>query len=113
MQGDNKKHFRTTTMDQREAIKKVQAYKALLEDNLKFDKIYLFGSYANNTQHEDSDVDVAIVVSEVKGDFFSVNPMLWTLRRKIDDRIEPILIEKDNDHAGFLTEIEANGIEIT
>ena len=99
-------------MDQREAIKKVQAFKALLEDNLQFDKIYLFGSYANNTQREDSDVDVAIVVNQVEGDFFSVNPMLWTLRRKIDDRIEPILIEKDNDHSGFLTEIEASGIEI-
>ena len=55
---------------------------------------------------------VAVVVKHVEGDFFSVNPLLWKLRRQIDDRIEPILIEKDNDEAGFLGDIQNNGIEI-
>jgi hypothetical protein len=34
------------------------------------------------------------------------------LRREIDDRIEPILIEKDFDNAGFIGEIQKYGIEI-
>ncbi len=99
-------------MDQREAIEKVRAYKQLLMKQFQIDKIYLFGSFAKNTQHDDSDIDVAVVVKQINDDFFSTNPILWTLRRKIDERIEPLLIDRNNDDAGFLKEIEKYGIEI-
>jgi len=99
-------------MDKKEAIEKVKAYKTLLKDYFPIESVYLFGSYAKNTQHEDSDIDVAIVVSHIDADFFTVNPLLWKLRRQIDHRIEPLLIEKDHDHADFLSEIKRNGIEI-
>ncbi len=99
-------------MDKREAIIKVKAYKQLLKEHFSFENIYLFGSYANDTYREDSDIDVAIIVDHVEGDYFSVNPLLWKLRRQIDDRIEPILIEKDFDDADFLGEIQKYGIKI-
>lgn len=99
-------------MDKREAIKTVEAYKRLLKDHFQFENVYLFGSYANGTNKDDSDIDVAIVVNHIDGDYFSVNPLLWRLRRQIDDRIEPILIEKDFDDAGFLGEIQKYGIKI-
>ena len=99
-------------MDKREAIKIVSAYKSLLKDYFPLGKVYLFGSYAKGTNREDSDIDVAIVVKKMDGDFFLVNPLLWKLRRQIDDRIEPILIENDFDEAGFLEEIQKNGIEV-
>jgi len=72
----------------------------------------LFRSYAKGTAHEDSDLDVAIVVDELKGDFFSTRPLLWKIRRQIDDRIEPIIIEQNHDDSGFLSEIMKNGIII-
>jgi uncharacterized protein len=99
-------------MDKREAIRKVKAYKLLLQDHFNFENMYLFGSYAKGTNREDSDIDVAIIVDHVDGDYFTVNPLLWRLRRQIDDRIEPILIERDFDDAGFLGEIQRYGIEI-
>ncbi|OQA98072.1 MAG: Nucleotidyltransferase domain protein [Bacteroidetes bacterium ADurb.Bin217] len=99
-------------MDKREAIKKVKAYRHLLKDYFQLENVYLFGSYAKNTYNEDSDIDVAIVVKHVEGDYFSIHPLLWKLRRQIDDRIEPILIEKDFDDANFLAEVQRNGIEI-
>lgn len=99
-------------MTQEEAIKKVRAYALLLEEHFDLEKVYLFGSYAKDEPGEDSDIDVAVVVKHVTGDFFSVNPLLWKLRRQIDDRIEPILIEKDHDEAGFLGDIQKSGIEI-
>ncbi len=99
-------------MDKREVISKVKAYSILLKEYFPIDKIYLFGSYAKNTNREDSDIDVAIVVNHIEGDYFSINPLLWKLRRQIDDRIEPILIEKDFDYANFLGEIQKYGIEI-
>lgn len=100
-------------MDKAEAIEKVRKYRLLLKEYFDLDKVYLFGSYATETNREDSDLDVAIVVNSLEGDYFSITPLIWKLRRQIDDRIEPILIEKDNDRGGFLVEIQRNGIEIT
>lgn len=100
-------------MNQAEAINKVKAYARLLEKHFDLKKVYLFGSYAKDKPREDSDIDVAVVVKDIEGDFFSVNPLLWKLRRQIDDRIEPILIEKEHDEAGFLEDIQKNGIEIS
>jgi predicted nucleotidyltransferase len=99
-------------MDKEEAVNKVKEYSILLKKYIPFEKVYLFGSYAKNSNRSDSDIDVAIVVSKLEGDFFTIQPLLWKLRRQIDDRIEPILIEKDNDYSGFLIEIQRNGIEI-
>ncbi len=99
-------------MDKREAISKVKAYRMLLKEHIALDKVYLYGSYASNTNRMDSDIDVAIVVKKIEGDYFTIQPLLWKLRRQVDDRIEPILIERENDLSGFLTEIQRNGIEI-
>lgn len=99
-------------MDKKEAIDKVKQYSHLLRDHFQIEKVYLFGSYARNSFREDSDLDVAIIVNHVEGDYFDVNPLLWKLRRQIDDRIEPILIEREHDDAGFLNEIKKYGIEI-
>ncbi len=99
-------------MDKREAILKAKEYGLLLKNYFPLEKVYLFGSYAKNTNQEDSDIDVAVVVSHIEGDYFSIHPLLWKLRRQIDDRIEPILIERDNDEGDFLGEILKYGIEI-
>lgn len=99
-------------MDKREAISKVKAYRQLLKEHLQFENMYLFGSYAKGTNKADSDIDVAIIVDRIEGDFFTINPVLWKLRRQIDDRIEPIIIERDFDDADFLGEIQKYGIKI-
>jgi len=99
-------------MDKREAIKKVAQYTLLLGKHFDLDSVYLFGSFANDTNSEESDIDVAVVVKNVSGDYFAINPLLWILRREVDDRIEPILIDRNNDRSGFLDEIKRNGIEI-
>ncbi len=100
-------------MDKSEAINKVKEYRILLKEYMHFENLYLYGSYANNTSREDSDIDVAVVVNRIDGDYFATNPLLWKLRRQIDDRIEPILIERDFDDSDFLAEVKKYGIEIT
>ena len=100
-------------MDKEEVIKKVQTYIQLLKNHFNIEQVFLFGSYAKNNYHEDSDIDVAIVVEEVKGDYFETTPILWRLRREVDDRIEPILIERKHDKSGFLSEVRKSGIEIS
>ncbi|RWX52527.1 Nucleotidyltransferase domain-containing protein [Candidatus Electrothrix marina] len=99
-------------MDKEEVIRKMVQYKRLLSQSMSFDKMMLFGSYARGTQREDSDVDVAIIVDEMQGDYFSTRPLLWRIRREVDDRIEPVLLETKHDQGGFLKEIMKNGILI-
>jgi uncharacterized protein len=99
-------------MDKEEVITKLEKYKALLSRHMTFDKMILFGSYAKDSHKKDSDVDVAIIVDEIKGDFFSTRPLLWKIRREVDDRIEPIILQTKHDDSGFLKEIMKNGIQI-
>ncbi len=99
-------------MDKAEVITKLKRYKKLLSQYMSFDKMILFGSYARGSQREDSDVDVAIIVDEMQGDYFSTRPLLWSVRREVDDRIEPILFETKHDESGFLEEVMRNGILI-
>jgi len=40
-------------------------------------------------------------------------PLLWKLTYQVDGRIEPVLIARDTEYAGFLDEIQKTGIEIT
>lgn len=99
-------------MDKGEALEIVCKYKSLVKEHFDVDSMYLYGSYAKNTNTEESDIDVAVVVKSLEGDFFSTHPLLWKLRRQVDDRIEPILIDLSTDTSGFLDEIKRYGIEI-
>ena len=99
-------------MDKTEAIIKLEKYKKLLSEKIMFEKMILFGSYAKGNQREDSDIDVAIVVNKIQGDYFSTRPLLWRIRREVDDRIEPVILEKSHDESGFLKEVMKNGIVI-
>lgn len=99
-------------MDKSEVIKKLKKYKELISNQIAVEELILFGSYANGTNREDSDIDVAIIVDKLEGDYFSTRPILWKIRREIDDRIAPLLIEKQHDESGFLQEIQKTGIVI-
>jgi predicted nucleotidyltransferase len=99
-------------MDKTEAIIKVRELKPLIENHFDISQIFLFGSYAHGTNREHSDIDVAVLVNSIKGDYFETTPLLWKLRRKVDARIEPVLFEKNYDPSGFIEEITRNGIEI-
>jgi predicted nucleotidyltransferase len=50
------------------AIKKATDFaKELITSGIHLKKVILFGSYANNNQHEWSDIDVALVADEFTG----------------------------------------------
>ncbi|GHT42150.1 hypothetical protein AGMMS49965_13110 [Bacteroidia bacterium] len=104
-------------MDEKNTIiEKVKAYKALVRQSfpLEIDQFWLFGSYAKGTSHKDSDIDVALVVEHLDEDydFFKTEPILWKLKHKVDVRIEPHVIVRDEDYSGFFNEIKRTGIEV-
>jgi len=104
-------------MDKREDIlEKVRVYKNAVQKDfpVKIEQFYLFGSYAKGNPHQDSDIDIAMIVDHLDDDYdFDTGTILWRLCRNIDLRIEPHLIARDTDYAYFVDEIERTGIEIT
>ena len=99
-------------MDNRKDILEIsKKYANLIKSRLKIKYVYLFGSYVNGTPKEDSDIDIAIIVDELDDDFLSVSKLLFKLRRKIDIRIEPIIIQ-ENDLSGFLETVTNQGIRL-
>lgn len=73
------------------------------------EKIILYGSYARGNYDENSDIDIAVVVDEVKGSFLEQEARLYKIRRGIDANIEPILIEQSSEKSGFLNHILSYG----
>jgi predicted nucleotidyltransferase len=96
-------------MDKETAIDRVKQYSDLIRLNFNVRKVVLYGSYAKGTAKEDcSDIDVAIVLDKLDDDILAAEARLFRLRRNIDLRIEPILLE-EKDQTGFLDEILKTG----
>jgi len=79
---------------------------------IQIDEAYLFGSFAKGTPHKDSDIDIAFVVSNWTGGYFDTIVPIWKLCQKVDLRIEPHIIDPDEDYAYFLREVQKTGILI-
>jgi len=100
-------------MVNKKIIETAERFAKQIPQSLKVKKAYLFGSYANGTEREESDIDIAIVLGNMT-DFYETQMQLMRIRRKIDLRIEPHPIsEKDfNDLNPFAFEIKKTGIQI-
>jgi predicted nucleotidyltransferase len=94
----------------KELFEKLRKFSKLAKDVIPFDKMILFGSFANGTSNEDSDIDVALVVKSIDTDYLKKNTELFRICRKIDARIEPLILSPAHDRSGFLESIEKNGI---
>lgn len=92
----------------------VKEYAELLKQEIKLDRVYLFGSYAKGTYNDNSDIDIAVVADDFTGDRFEDSLKLRKLRRRIDCRIEPHPIKSDRFDLlnPFIREIVNTGIRI-
>jgi predicted nucleotidyltransferase len=81
-------------MDKETAIARVKQYAAVVRRNFPVKKVILYGSHARGKAGDDSDIDVAIVVSRVEGDLLLSERKLFRLRRYIEPMIEPVLLEE-------------------
>ncbi|MFA5480585.1 MAG: nucleotidyltransferase domain-containing protein [Candidatus Muiribacteriota bacterium] len=88
-------------------------YSKIIKTLIQYENIYLFGSYAKNTANQDSDIDIAIIVdgNKIKNKFF-LEYELMTKRRKIDLRIEPHILLKNELTTPFGNNILSKGIKI-
>lgn len=97
-------------MDKTTVMTNVSRYAAAVRTMLNPSAIILYGSYANGTPTDDSDIDIAIIMSHFGGDRLETSSKLWGLTWSIDDRIEPILLDSaDEDASGFMSEVLKSG----
>jgi uncharacterized protein len=71
-----------------DAVKIAYRYASAIQDKYDLVKVILFGSYANGTFNEDSDIDIAVILKDFKN-LVDIQLDLMRLRRRIDSRIEP------------------------
>ncbi|MCL1943186.1 MAG: nucleotidyltransferase domain-containing protein [Candidatus Azobacteroides sp.] len=98
------------------AIKTIRNYaKEINETGVNLRKVIMFGSFAKGTQHEWSDIDVALVADNFSGVGFLDRQRFSGIGiKKPYIRIEPITYPTDyfQESDPFIEEIKNTGIEI-
>lgn len=101
-------------MDKRNAVKTARQYLAHLANNdFEIKAAYIFGSFAKENSHKDSDLDLVIVLHNFSNSFdMEIKSMI--LRRKNETIIEPHLFDQTefNSSNPFANEILKTGLEI-
>jgi predicted nucleotidyltransferase len=87
-------------------------YAKLISKEMKVEGVYLFGSYVEGDYSEDSDIDIAVISDEFVGDIIEDTFKLMKLRRKVDNRIEPHPIKKNDLNEPFIKEILGKSLRI-
>ena len=92
-----------------EAIRLAEEYAQAVVKEISPVAVILYGSHAKGTARPDSDLDIAVVVQDFRGDWLTASSKLWKLRRGISDDIEPILLDQADDPSGFVAEVYRTG----
>ena len=92
------------------------ANKYIAEVRKHYNVVYviLFGSFANGTMHKDSDIDIAVVASDIS-DTYQDRLKMMRMRWDVDLRIEPHPISIEDFQAtatGLVNEIKQHGIQL-
>ncbi len=96
-------------MDKESAVSLAKQYSELVSQHMSARLVVLYGSYAKGTATPDSDIDIAVIVDKLDGDYLDEQAKLFRLRRSVDFRIEPVLIECGQEQSGLLKEIMDTG----
>jgi len=96
-------------MDAKEALALAHSYAIIVRQDYPNADIYLFGSRAAGTNNAESDIDIAVVVEKIEGDWLENSSRLWRLRQNISSYIEPILLNANHDASGFVQHIRKTG----
>jgi predicted nucleotidyltransferase len=89
----------------REIAEKIKRYAETVRNIMPVKMIILYGSYARGTERMTSDIDIAVVVDKIVGNYLEQSAQLFQLIRGIDSRIEPVLLSANEDKSGFLSSI--------
>lgn len=102
-------------MDKKDALKISKGYLQRVQaSDLGFTEAWLFGSYAKGNQHENSDIDIAIVLKDNVNHTFETEVKLMIIRKGDETLIEPHAFTKDefDDNVPIVSQIIKYGERI-
>lgn len=99
-------------MAQDEVLTIAKEYANAVRSVMKTKSIFLYGSQARGTATKDSDIDIAIVVDTIPGDYLNTMAELWKLTRSVAHEIEPVLLTSEDEASGFLATVQETGIAV-
>jgi len=67
---------------------------------------------ANGNFNENSDIDIAVIQDFLDDNYWELSKKLNRLTRNIDNRIEPVLLQPQDNRSGFLSTVLKSGIEL-
>ena len=99
-------------LTQDEALDIVREYKQVIAP--LFDgkvKVYLYGSYSKGTPNPWSDIDVAVIIPTLEGDWLKLSIALNRNVLKVNLRIEPVLMV-ENQWSPLYEDVMLTGIAV-
>ncbi len=102
-------------MDKKIDITIAKYLELVKEKYAEIESVYIFGSFAKGKSTDDSDIDLALIFTNLDDSKrFELQVQLMLLASKIDSRIEPHPISRKdfNSDNPFVVEIKKTGIEI-
>ena len=96
-------------MDQEKVLNIAKEYAAAVRKVVDATAIFLYGSYAKGTATKDSDIDIAVVVDKVPGDYLNTMTTLWRLTRSANHETQPVLLTAAAGESGFLSTVPTTG----
>lgn len=102
-------------MDKNEALRISRSYLQRVQDSdLGFSEAWLFGSYAKGNQHDNSDIDIAIILKDHVNHTFETEVKLMVIRKGDETLIEPHAFTKTefDNSIPIVNQITKYGIRI-
>jgi len=102
-------------MDKNDALRISKGYlKRVQSSGPGFSEAWLFGSYAKGNQHDNSDIDIAIVLKDNVNHTFETEVKLMVIRKGDETLIEPHAFTKDefDDKVPIVSQIIKYGEKI-
>lgn len=96
-------------MDKDQVVAIAEIFANSVKEHFQVKKVVLYGSQVKGNSHEHSDIDIAVIVNDCGDDFLDSEAQLFRLRRNVDMRIEPILLDESKDSSGFIQRILKEG----
>lgn len=98
-------------MASKDIMATVLRYYDAIEKHIDVQRVMLFGSSAKGTNHEYSDIDIAIFTDNEPDNYLSTLQKLYRIGRSVDSRIEPHLLFT-HEPVPLTAIVEEEGIEV-
>ncbi|MBP3843121.1 MAG: nucleotidyltransferase domain-containing protein [Prevotella sp.] len=109
---DKNQQNRVLTRD--EALELVRNYKKVIAHRFNTEpKVYMYGSYSKGYPNPWSDIDVAVIVPKIEGNWLEMSADICGDVRKVSILIEPILMEEPNgQYSPLYEDVMRTGISV-